>query len=367
MKRKLIIGLLILTLVAVPLFAIACEEEVTPPAEEEEEEGLPPGEEEEEEELTEPIELSFATFMPPFAAQFGAYQEWADEIFEQTNGMVTVTLYPAGSLLPPDDMLPGVKSGMAEIGDTTLGMWTDLYPLSCILALPFMPVGEAENALEIWFTLQDEFPEMAAEFDDVKVLFFSGSGAEAFALHCTNKSLVAPGDMAGITVQSESGMVAMMETLNAAPLSHNNMEWYTDLQTGIFTAMWMNWMAVGEMGLLDFLKYDTIFPSGCMFGEEIIFMNLETWESLPASVQDIIEDLRPWVEARVLELTDGANAAGLQAAQDAGNTIITLTPMQEDAWYRAASQIHHDYIADLDAQGLPATEIYERALELANQ
>ncbi len=48
MKRKLTVGLLILALIAVPLFAAACEEEVTPPGEEEEEEG-PPGEEEEEE------------------------------------------------------------------------------------------------------------------------------------------------------------------------------------------------------------------------------------------------------------------------------------------------------------------------------
>jgi peptide/nickel transport system substrate-binding protein len=46
MVRKLLFGLLILTLIAVPLFAAACEEEVTPPAEEEEEQ--PPAEEEEE-------------------------------------------------------------------------------------------------------------------------------------------------------------------------------------------------------------------------------------------------------------------------------------------------------------------------------
>ncbi len=45
MKKKILFGLLILSLIAVPLFAAACEEEVTPPAEEEEEEG-PPAEEE---------------------------------------------------------------------------------------------------------------------------------------------------------------------------------------------------------------------------------------------------------------------------------------------------------------------------------
>lgn len=48
MKRRLLFGLLILALVTVPMFAIACEEEVTPPGEEEE--VTPPGEEEEEEE-----------------------------------------------------------------------------------------------------------------------------------------------------------------------------------------------------------------------------------------------------------------------------------------------------------------------------
>ena len=208
---------------------------------------------------------------------------------------------------------------------------------------------------------------MEAEFEDVKVLFYSCSGADAFLLHCTDTQLLAPEDLAGVAIQSESGMVAMMESLNAAPVTHSNMEWETDLQTGIFTAMWMNWMAVGEMGLYNYLKYHTVFPSGCMLGEEIIFMNLETWNSLPGYVQDIIEDLRPWVEARILELTSGANANGLQVAQDAGNTIVTLTPAQEDAWYQAALPIHLAYLAELDAQGLPATEVYERALELAGQ
>jgi peptide/nickel transport system substrate-binding protein len=47
MTKKLLFGLLILALVAVPLLATACEEEVTPPAEEEEE-VTPPAEEEEE-------------------------------------------------------------------------------------------------------------------------------------------------------------------------------------------------------------------------------------------------------------------------------------------------------------------------------
>lgn len=325
-------------------------------------------EEEEEEEEPELIELNMAIFMPPFAAQVIAYNEWIAKIADEAADVgfnVTINLFPAGSLVSPDDMYEGVKSGMAEIGDMTLGGDTELFPLSNILCMPFMPVGESEDALDIWLTLQDEFPEMRAEFDDVKVLFYSGSGAEAFLLHCTNEQLVAPGDMAGVKVQSESGMVDLMNDLGAAPVTLNNMEWYTSLQTGVIDAMWMNWMAVGDMGLLEFLKYHTIFPSGCQFGEEMIFMNLETWNSLPASVQQIIKDQRSWVEARILELTVGSNENGHQMAIDQGNSIVTLTPEQEDVWYQAALEIHMDYIAELDAQGLPATEVYERALELA--
>jgi TRAP-type C4-dicarboxylate transport system substrate-binding protein len=311
-----------------------------------------------------------AIFMPPFAAQVIAYNEWIAKIAEEAEDVgynVTINLFPAGTLLPPPDMYEGVKSGVAEIGDMTLGGDTELFPLSNILVLPFMPVGESDDALDIWAQLRDEFPEMAAEFEDVKVLFYSGSGAEAFLLHCTNQQLVAPEDMAGIKVQAEGGMVELMDDLGAAPVTLHNMEWASALQTGIIDAMWMNWMAVGDMGLLDYLKYDTIFPSGCMFGEEIIFMNLDTWNSLPSDVQDIIEDQRTWVEERILELTVGSNAAGHQKAIDQGNTIVTLTPEQEDAWYQAALQIHMDYVAELDAQGLPATEVYERALELAGQ
>ena len=105
MRKKLILGLLAITMVVVPFFSSACAEE----------------------KLTQEMELSMAIFMPPFAAQVTAYQEWADKINEQTEGMVTITIYPAGSLLSPDDMWDGVKSGMAEIGDMTLGGDTDLF------------------------------------------------------------------------------------------------------------------------------------------------------------------------------------------------------------------------------------------------
>ena len=48
-----------------------------------------------------------------------------------------------------------------------------------------------------------------------------------------------------------------------------------------------------------------------------------------------------------------------------GHSIVTLTPEQEQLWYDATSAVRDAYLADLDAQGLPATEIYERAIELA--
>jgi TRAP-type C4-dicarboxylate transport system substrate-binding protein len=312
----------------------------------------------------EPTTLRFATFLPPFAAQVQAYQEWANNIAEETDDMVIVELYYAGSLLPPPDMIPGVKAGLAEIGDTTLGGDTDLFPLSNILVMPFMPVGNSSAALDIWLTLQDEFPEMAAEFDDFKVLFYSGSGAEAFLLHACDEQLLAPEDMEGVTVQAESLMVNLMDYLDAAPVTHSNLEWYTDLQTGLLDAMWMNWMAVGDMGLLEFLKYHTIFPSGCQFGEEIIFMNLETWNDLSTDVQNIIEDLRPTIEARILELTVESNENGHQMAIAGNHSIVELTPEQEEEWYDIAHLIHMGYLAVLDGQGLPATEVYERALNL---
>src|SRR6185369_2244460 len=65
----------------------------------------------------ESITLTYANFPP--AATFPSVQmeRWAKEVEKRTDGRVKVKTFPGGTLLGAKNMLEGVTSGMADIGN----------------------------------------------------------------------------------------------------------------------------------------------------------------------------------------------------------------------------------------------------------
>ena len=70
-----------------------------------------------------PIELRFATFIPPtdvYAVNLG---NWAEELEQRTNGRVKVTFYHGQSLLKVPEILDGVAAGTADMAFSFSGVY----------------------------------------------------------------------------------------------------------------------------------------------------------------------------------------------------------------------------------------------------
>ena len=52
---------------------------------------------------------------------------------------------------------------------------------------------------------------------------------------------------------------------------------------------------------------------------------------------------------------------------DSGDTVNYMTAEELQAWRDAFSSINEATLSSLDEQGLPATEIYQRALEIIGE
>lgn len=83
-----------------------------------------------------PIELSLSHFFNT------AYQEqlkmtfWQNEIEKRTNGRVKVTLFPAGTLTPPDKIYDAVTGGISQAGFHVLAYTPGRFPLMEACELP---------------------------------------------------------------------------------------------------------------------------------------------------------------------------------------------------------------------------------------
>src|SRR3546814_12457526 len=82
-------------------------------------------------------------------------------------------------------------------------------------------------------------------------------------------------------------------------------------------------------------------------------MNRYTYGALPADLMQVI-DAHSGPEAAALfgRAMDEVDVIGRAAAEQAGNTLITLDPAETARWQEAARQTTENWIAELSAKGI---------------
>jgi len=284
-----------------------------------------------------PIELRFSSHIPPFAPQIKLYQEWADEINKNTNGQVTITIYAGGTLLQPMDVITGIKSGIADMAEVINEMVANERPLTPILTMPFMGLGDWKRGAEMVGKLEQQFPAFANEWKDFKTLF----------------RIIRTGT--GIHDKSPGSAVSL-----------NIPDWYTSLDRGLVEGMFMDIGAIYEVKVYTLMPYHTDFPNGMSLNIGQTIMNLDTWNKLPPDVQKAIDDASSKITAKIAQTTVDVNAQYIaEIKKEGGHTFIMLTQEEADQWYQAAVSEHQKYLEKAEAKGLPAKELYEAALKMA--
>jgi TRAP-type C4-dicarboxylate transport system substrate-binding protein len=85
-------------------------------------------------------------------------------------------------------------------------------------------------------------------------------------------------------------------------------------------------------------------------------MNKATWESLPASVRKVIEQVdEEWI-GKTGAAWDEMDAAGATFAAGLGDSVIPLSAAENARWAKAVEPLFDDYVKEKTAKGLPAAE-----------
>lgn len=286
---------------------------------------------------------------------------------EATNNKAGITVFAASSLVAGPDMLSGVKSGITDIGEVVLGWFEAQYPLSTILAFPFMPAGDAETAMKVWNDLEAKFPQMKAESKDFKVLVKVTTVLPA--LHTTDRQVRVPQDIKGLKlIASGASLGELVESQGASALDISVPDWYTSLERGLADGMFMEWGALVETKIYELLPYHTAIPSGVNVGLALFIMNLDSWNNLPPDVQQALDDLSVWMTEENTRINNARIAAAFETLKAAeGHKTYTCTPEENNLWFEAAVPIHQKRIAEIEAMGLPAQAVYDEILRLCAQ
>ena len=297
------------------------------------------------------------------------FVDWLHKLEELSEGRLQFDIHLSSSLYQQSELISAMASGMCDIGVLSLSEDPNTFKLnSNIISLPFMGMGFSND--DIYQTLYEEYPELKAEYDNAGVMLLDYSYNPPFNLHFTTSDPVkVPSDLKGKKVVTTSDILAsFIAEQGGAPVSQPITEWYNSLEKGVATGLVAHGANIYNFGIIEILKQDLIFGEGTGISTNLngYLWAKESWEKLPEDLQQLILDNVPEFHennnASQIAQTEEADAA----CEENQNLITVLNDEEIAVWRDAASDLIDAKLKEIeDETGAPATEMYERALELA--
>lgn len=303
--------------------------------------------------------LTFSIFFPPTHDQAIAAVDFAKEIEKRTNGQVTVTPFPGGTLTKAPQVYDGVVTGISDMGNSCFAYTRGRFPVTAALDLPLgYPNGKVASQVVNAFVKEVNPPEL----QDVKVLYVHAHGPGL--LH-TKKPVRSLEDLKGMKIRATGLSAKVVEALGAVPVAMPQPGTYEALQKGVVEG------TLGPIEVLkgwkqgEVIKYTTeCFDIGYTTSMFVI-MNRKAWDALPADIQKTVDEVsQEWASVHGA-VWDKADADGRAFTKSLGNELISLSAEESARWSKAVEPVINDYIANTADGAANVARIRELIAEAA--
>lgn len=311
-----------------------------------------------------PIELTVAHHLPTIHQQHErVIVPWAEELAKRTEGRVTAKIYPAGVLGKVFEEYDMVLKGTCDVGWLISTYFPGRHPLEEAFHLPFLVPPGANNPTGklIRDAVYEKFL-IPHHYNDVKVLWTGRF--EPNVLHLAEKPVRTMEDMKGLVIGFPGGklMPKLITAVGGSPEQVPVTDMYTAMERGMIDGQIIPLEVQLAFKLIEVTKYVTLLNLGS--GTNFMGMRLETWNKISPKDQKIIDELSIWAADLQGKAWMGATEHTISACQGAGIEFIELSPEEMARWVEITKPVEAEWIAEMDAKGLPATDLYNEILRL---
>lgn len=319
--------------------------------------------------VDEEYELSYATWMAASSWWYQLDEEWMQRLNDKTDGRLNIVGYPGESLVNQMRIYDGILSGITNIGVTGCAYSPGSFPLMEILEMPGVKVNDTVSAtFAKWETYKKFAP--VDELSNVKVVYLVASAP----LHLMTKDPIrSVDDIKGKKLRVNSNMDAkLIQALGGIPVEIPSSDVYLAMQRGALDGWWGPPTALDIFGLAEVANSITFlpFPSS---GTLMWLMNQDDWNSLPADIQQIIdEDIEEEQLLAYAQATADAQNRGVEIAMESNPNFETVFLSDEETakLQKVVDTLVEEWLDEAEAKGLPARDLwseYVRQVEKYNE
>jgi C4-dicarboxylate-binding protein DctP len=253
---------------------------------------------------------------------------FAQLVEEKTEGQVQVEVYPAAQAFKPRENIKAVATGGIEAALAINFQWAGTLPIMDVVLIP-------------WLLTDLEQIDKALNGEPGKILFdkiaSKGVVPLMWLLQCrtniytsNDEPLIMPEDFKNKKMRGTSKIMNIpSEALGASTMSISGPEVYMALQRGTIDIGLTGVDAALARHYYEVQEYGTVVNNFTVL--HLLFLNTKFWNSLPAELQDIIQECGKIVQKQCILDSEKAKEEAVAALKEK-MTIHIQTPEEAEAW-----------------------------------
>lgn len=295
------------------------------------------------------ITLNLGHPFPEKLETLTSWEKWfAKEIEKRTKGKVKIKIYWAQSLGKTSDLPDLVQSGGVDMTMLVPGYYPARFPLAMASNQLWFVNWTNEEAFAVakalyWVDpIKSELAKQNMKLIYVQVLpkyqLWNWAGLKSLA------------DLKGKKIRSWGPyMPKLYEAIGAVGVNLVQADWFEAMQKHMIDGGFFS-VSMGLASKVDEVaKYVTMVDLGVNTGPMCI-MNQDKWNSLPADVKKVFEEVMAEMPEKGKQLTIDAEKAGIEAAKAKGLTLVPFPDRQK--WIDSLPDIRAMWAADMAKKGL---------------
>jgi TRAP-type C4-dicarboxylate transport system substrate-binding protein len=314
--------------------------------------------------------LRIATGHPPavvYAGQMKDYfqVELKKRVEAKTKYKINWVEGYGGSIVKVAETLSGVRDGIVDIGGFCFCFEPANLPLHAFqVMVPFGPVDPIDS-LRVAQDVYAKVPYLTAVFEEKFNQKLIARITDASYNLGTNFAWKSVKDLKDRKIAGAGLNLNWLKYAGATPVQFSLPEAYTGLQTRVydgaimFPSAWVNLKLHEPAPFYTLIGFGTITWHG-------LTINTNTWKRLPKEVQDILLETAKDFEEQV----GTVNRARYQRDIDTLRKLITVNQIDDSVrrdWAEFLKDWPQQMAKDLDAKGLPATQVLKLTLDAAEK
>ena len=279
-----------------------------------------------------------------------------------SGGRLDFDYFPSAQLGEAEDHVALTRSGAIDIGVVSPPYLADRLPLSNVADLPGMSTDACRPAEALSSLMSAGGPDGSgagilhtSEYGPQGLRMLFVGVQPGYEVMTVGIPVTGPSDVAGLQLRSSGGVLdAAVEALGAAPVSIAGPEMYEALSRGTVDGTALPPMSATPYRLDEVATDATL---GAPLGSFTLSYAVgeRTWRELPDDLRAVLTRAGAETTAHLCRGIEEENERARTALAEGGLHFTPQTPEQVDQWRAALDPVRGQWVADMEARGLPGT------------